>query len=472
MKKINTLLLLLVVIISACKKDQNEVKETALFSRSNSMLKGSRPLHAGDPNLDASWDWTQHSWTAYFNNADGSVGSVTTLNPFIDGAQKVYGNVDASKADMYPANGWMLVSRDFGTSTEANAYPFLLLYNKYRGVLRVCVLRTYDVLSSYQQITLSYASNVSYPDLFKYSSTRSPYTIENGSYINENPLSDSFKQTAITFSGVQQWMIADFDVSGYSSSFDPNTSFNISVSEIAQSDVVLEGNIQLDGTAQPQSAGASDLGLIKNVASFYTKTVEGVATVTKIPKDDIVGTFVGGPNVFLKGLLQLVNLTGFSGGGTSVPYNIKLKGSTTQTGSIKLNSPKASFSVYLIPNVSSSAYRAVQNIPWGIFHLIGTNAYVDESYVEGYEGSEYYKYVQFPPNFFKNSLIINPAIANEVEDVEVLYGLPGVGIRFWPIAEFDQDTRYIYGGANVAELYYGLKIAFKNGNIIFKRIYY
>jgi len=100
MKKINTLLLLLVVIISACKKDQNEVKETALFSRSNSMLKSSRPLHVGDPNLDASWDWTQHSWTAYFNNADGSVGSVTTLNPFIDGAQKVYGNVDVSKADM------------------------------------------------------------------------------------------------------------------------------------------------------------------------------------------------------------------------------------------------------------------------------------------------------------------------------------------------------------------------------------
>lgn len=208
---------------------------------------------------------------------------------------------------MYPANGWMLVSRDFGTPNEANAYPFVLLYNKYRGILRVCVLRTYDVLSSYQQITLSYAPNVSYPNLFKYSSTRSPYTIENLGYINDNPQSESFKQTAITTAGVQQWMIADFDVSGFSSSFDPNTSFNISVSEIAQSDVILNGNLQLDGTAQPQAAGStSALGLLKGAESYYTQTSEGIAKILKIPKSDVDAKIAGGSYLFLKSILSLV----------------------------------------------------------------------------------------------------------------------------------------------------------------------
>jgi hypothetical protein len=480
MKKINTLLVLLVVIISACKKDQNTEKETALFSRSNSLLKSSRPLHAGDPNLDASWDWTQHSWTAYFNNADGSIGSVTTLNPFIDGSQSVYGNVDVSKADMYPANGWMLVSRDFGTPNEANAYPFLLLYNKYRGVLRVCVLRTYDVLSSYQQITLGYATNTTYPKFFKYSSTKPPYawTVEYPS----NPVnteSSDYKQTAITFAGVQQWMIADFDVNGYSETFDDNTSFNISVSEIAQSDVVLNGNIQLDGTAQPQAAGGpSTLGFIKNAESFYTKTAEGVAKVLKIPETDAIGKIAGGPTLFLKSVLNLI--TGFSGGNSGVPYNIKLKGTINQTGSIKLTSPKTSFSVYLKPITGSIAYRAVQDIPWGIFNLELSSAIVEQqnTYTTvtdeyGYPGEVYdgfYRQVNFPYNFFANSLVINPSIANDIESVEVLYGDASIPYDFTPVSKFDETERHIYASKNEYPLQFGLKIAFKNGIIVYKVI--
>lgn len=481
MKKINTLLVLLVLIISSCKKEQPLSKDTELFSRSNSALTSSRPLNPGDPNLDVSWDWTQNNWTAYFNNANGSVGSVTTLNPFIDGSQLVYGNVDVSKADMYPVNGWMLVSRDFGTPTEANSYPFLLLYNKYRGVLRVCLLRTYDVLSSYQQITLSYAPNVSYPNLFKYSGTRSPYTIENGGYINENPQSESFKQTAITTAGVQQWMIADFDVSGFSSSFDPNTSFNISFSEIAQSDVVLNGNLQLDGKAQPQAAGSpSTLGLIKGAESYYTQTSEGIAKILKISESEVGAKIAGGSFLFLKSIVSLI--AGFSGGNSGVPYNIKLKGTINQAGSIKLTSPKTSFSVYLMPNVGSPAYRAVQTIPWGIFNLATSNVQIEDTDTYtwvtdeyGYPGEVYdgsYRSLTFPSDFFKNSLLINSAIASEVENIEVYYGLPGQPISFIPISKFDETIRHIYNDKNVIEASIGLKIAFKNGNIIYKRIYF
>jgi len=481
MKKINTLLLLLVVIISACKKDQNMEKETALFSRSNSMLKSSRPLHVGDPNLDASWDWTQHSWTAYFNNANGSVGSVTTLNPFIDGSQSIYGNVDVSKADMYPANGWMLVSRDFGTPTEANAYPFLLLYNKYRGVLRVCVLRTYDVLSSYQQITLGYATNATYPKFFKYSSTKPAYAWwgEYPANPNDNTQGAGYKQTAITFAGVQQWMIADFDVNGFSETFDDNTSFNIGVSEVAQSDVVLNGNIQLDGTAQPQAGGGpSALGLIKNAESFYTKTAEGVAKVLKIPESDAQGRIAGGATIFLKSVLNLVS--GFSGGSSGVPYNIKLKGVINQTGSIKLTSPKASFSVYLKPVIGNSAYRALQNIPWGIFNLDGTTAEVvhqdvyipiiDEYGYPSEVNDGFFRWVIFPPNFFRNELVINPAIFNEIRSVEVLYGDESLPYGFIPISKFDETERRIYAPKNMLPLEFGLKIEFNNGIIVYKVI--
>ena len=37
-----------------------------------------------------------------------------------------------------------------------------------------------------------------------------------------------------------------------------------------------------------------------------------------------------------------------------------------------------------------------------------------------YDG--FYRQVNFPSNFFANSLVINPSIANDIESVEVLYG--------------------------------------------------
>ncbi|WP_406824970.1 hypothetical protein [Pedobacter sp. KACC 23697] len=479
MRKINTLLVLLVLVISACKKDEKIVDQTTLFSRSNSRLSSSRPLHPGDPNLDASWDWTQHSWTAYFNNANGSVGSVTTLNPFIDGAQLVYGNVDVSKADMYPASGWMLVSRDFGTPTEANAYPFLLLYNKYRGILRVCVLRTYDVLSSYQQITLGYATNTTYPKFFKYSSTKPPYSGADGP--NDNTQSAGYKQTAITSAGVQQWMIADFDVTGYSETFDVNTSFNISVSEVSLSDVALNGNIQLDGTAQPQAGGGPNAeGLIKNAETFYAKTAQGVSNVLKISPDDVIGKMAGGPVLFVKTFFNL--LAGFSGGSSGVPYSIKLKGTTNQTGSIKLTSPKTSFSVYLKPLTGVIGYRALQNIPWGIFNLEGTSAQVTYQTVYttvtdeyGYPGDVWdgdFRWVIFQPNYFNNDLTINPALISEVKSIEVLYGDNNIPYGFIPISKFDETQRMIAPPKNVFELQLGIKIEFNNGSVVYKLISY
>ena len=487
MKKISTLFLFLILTLTACKKENpaEDLKNTLFSSKSLNNKLGSRPLNPGDPNLDATWDWTQHSWTAYFNNADGSVGSVTTLNPFIDGSQKIYGNVDVSKADMYPAGGWMLVSRDFGTPTEANAYPFVLLYNKYRGILRVCILRTYDVQSSYQQITLSFANNSSYPGLFDYSPTLTPYV---RSYPILNTRNSDYKQTAVTFAGVQEWMIADFDVKKYSPNMDDNTAFNISMSEISQSDIVLNGNIQLDGTAQPQAGGSSELGVIKNLVSFYTTTAEGASKVTKIPEEEVEAKIAGGVGVFLNGILKLVS--GFSGG-NSVPYNIKLKGTINETGTIKLTSPKTSFSVYLKPLANTIAYRAVQNISWGVFSTSGFPRISDEiqqlyTWVTdeyGYPGevsAGFTRGIQLAPNFITNSdFTINPTVASEVANIEFIdiaetaeqYGCPCSlsYSNFVPLSQYEASAKQLTAWNSVV-INFGVKITFTNGIVIYQVI--
>lgn len=463
----------LICTITSCKKETLISGENDTNIRLTEKLGSSRPLENNDPNLDPNWDWTQQSWTTYFNNANGSIGSVTTLNPFIDGSQKIYGNVDVSKADMYPSNGWMLVSRDFGTPTAANAYPFVILYNKYRGVMRVCILRTYDVLSSYQQITLSFAPNTAYPNSFVYSSTQHPYAhYYDYSITPVDTKNSDYKQTAITTAGVQEWMIADFDTKGYGS-IPQNTSFNISMSEISASQVSLTGNMQLDGEAQPQAGGKSSLGNIKNVFNYFTKTSDGISKVLKIPKDQIQDKINSGAGTLLNTIMGFVS--GFSGGGpAAVPYHIKLQGTLTQTGSITLTSPKTSFSVYASPNSISTAYQAVQNIPWGIFYLNTSNATPEFTYhytwahdeygypYEVYEG--FSKEVNFPAGFFNSSLSINPAIANDISKVEIINGA-----GFTSISDFDLSPRKIWGNYNSYDVYIGLKITFNNGIIIYQR---
>lgn len=471
MKRINALIVVILVLITSCKKDKQLINDVATAPlKLTSKQMSSRPLNPGDPNLDVNWDWTQSNWNVYFNNPNGTIGFVPTLNPFIDGAQTIYGNVNSSKADMYPAAGWMLVSRDFGTPNGANAYPFVLLYNKYKGILRVCILRTYDVLSSYQQITLSFAPNVSYPNTFVYSSTVPPYPITGGGVNTKSP---DYKQTAITFAGVNHWMIADFDVKGYSSSIDDNTSFNISMSEISQSDITLSGTILLDGSAQPQAAGPSQLSHVKNVYNYYSSTVSGISKVLKIPEKDVQDRLTGGATTLVKAFVGL--LTGFSGGNSGTPYSLKIKGTTSQTGTIKLTSPKTSFSVYLKPKTSSVAYKALQSIPWGVFFLNKANAHVEYQQLYtwvtdeyGYPGEVwdgYQKTVYLPQNFLANSLSINPAIAGEVKSIEVSYG------GGWLTStQNDAVPRQIYTSKNSEETTLPLMITFKNGVVIYELI--
>lgn len=473
----------------SCKKDKNVMVESDTIL--SHKTKASRPLSPGDENLSPSWDWTQNKWTTYFRNSSGSIGTVTTLNPFIDGSQKVYGNVNVSKADMSPAQGWMLVSRDFGTTTDANSYPFIMLYNKYRGILRICILRTNDVLSSYQEISLGFAQNSTYPKVFKYAL---------GDDVNTNSI-----QTTITQAGVNEWMIGDFDVSCYDNSFDNYSSFVINLREIAESNISLEGNINLQGAAMPTtSSNVGPLGQINAISNFYSSTAEGISKITKTTPISIQSILTsGGAGALLKTFYKL--FTGFSGGGgTASVYNINLRGPITLNGKLTTSSPKTSFSVYLKNLPSASGYRAVQKIPWGVFSISKLKTSNDSQqsinrwilYPGDTEYSEvtvgYYRNVQFQPNFITNSsFTINPEIINDVQSTEcvsieqindtvdkngnIIENQSGIIRTTYNITEFQSLNTFQNRVANFSSkdnwyIAIGIKITFKNGSVIYKVI--
>jgi len=474
------LILLLFFTISSCKKDLLVKQEEPLRLKLNTKEMSTRPLPPGDPNLDSTWDFTQQNWLVYFNNSNGTVGSVSTLNPFLDASQKVFGNVNSTNADIYPAKGWTLVARDFGTPLVANAYPFIVLYNKYRGVLRVCMLRTYDVLSSYQQISLSFVPNSSYPQLFKY---------DTGVVTTADT-----KQVAITTAGVQEWMIADFDVRGYDPMIDDNSAFNISMAEVAQSNIILNGNISLDGTAQPKVGTPSPLSVIQSVYNFGVSTAEAAKKVIPVKEPqtpaEIETAFGQGINVFFNTVFKL--FTGFSGGGAGSTYDIKLKGKVDLAGAITLTSPKTTFAIFLKPLPNLVGYKALQNISWGVFNMgnipMASNEIIDNyDWIPNGDGDPtqvytgYMRDVNLNPNFITNAnFIINPTIAADVSNIEFSYTTifqdyntnnpdPGYYSPFLPKAQFEANALNLFSH-NSTTINLNVKITFNNGAIVYQVI--
>ncbi len=480
-KTINVLIIITFLFFISCSEEKDAISNSS-SNPINNTSSISRPLPIGDLNLNAKWDWTVSTWKDIkFKNPSGTIGTITTLNPFIDGTQKIYGNTNTAVADMKPSQGWVLVARDFGTSKDANTYPFVLLYNKYRGVLRVCILRTYDSLTSYQRISLSF-SNGSYaiPNIFKYASNSSNFPADT----NQNL---EFSQTAITKSGVNQWMIAEFNVMGYQAVIDPNAAINIDLAEIVDSSITLSGTINLDGTAEPQvqEKSLNFWSGLKSVGSFVSgiasptskllnlpaKTWEEIKTIKDLAKNKEITSASGD---ILQKIAGFVN--GFIGGGSGgTAYNIKLNGTINQTGTIQTVIPKTSFTVYL-NKVNVASYRALNTINWGIFDI---KSDISTQYKFIFDRDDrcarYGKY--YAKGFLSNNLIVNPAIKSDIVSIEACKIYKYQDVVFVPLQDFDKDlinTMTACIGPNGRDTYFpiklGVKFTFKDGSVVYQTI--
>jgi hypothetical protein len=463
MKKL--LLLIVLTITASCSPDEALIKnDTQDKIISDNPIKSGitkRPVPIGDPNLSPTWDWTASSWNVYFKNESGTIGTANTLNPFIDGTQKIYGNTNVSQADMYPSQGWMLVTRDFGTPTDANSYPFILLYNKLRGVLRVCIFRTYNSTTSYQRISLSFANSTNYPNLFNFASNP----------VNNNA-NNSYVQNAITYSGVQQWMVAEFNVIGYQPIIDDNSSINITLSEVADSSITLSGTIKLDGTIEPQAQGSKFWDGVDNIANFVASTGPSIVLMTR--KNVPFNVKFDAPTTILRALAKSAN--GFiAGGKTGSTYNIKLSGTINQTGSITLASPKTSFSVYLKPQ-NTVAYHTLQKIDWGVINFTPTNVIKTKKNIIDSRCPRSTTTVTFPVNFLKNSLKINPTILSSVSDVKV--GEITETSTIDDLVSISQYDSVIHtyswsdkcGVTTFKQVYIGVLITYIDGTVVYQQI--
>jgi hypothetical protein len=202
-------------------------------------------------NWTPAWDWLDANpanWKAYTSNNSSGIG----MGSVFLGSN---GNLDtydiAMSEDYLPTQGWVLLAKDFGCSTQAvsGGYPYFILYNKYRGTLRLFAYPTISSQYTQGQVLLNWANSAKNNSLLTHTNS---FPQANTSY----PLSPNNEQVAnyINFYGTNgTWFVTDIQTN-----FDPNTpalqsgyalSFNIYS--------IQNSTIQLKGTFQFNTQNAS-----------------------------------------------------------------------------------------------------------------------------------------------------------------------------------------------------------------------
>jgi hypothetical protein len=354
-----------------------------------------RIMPQGDPNLNPNWQWySSESQSIYYKNSTSIVqvpGLPTT--PFFTNGHILADATSNDKKDMWPEDGWMLVARDFGTSLDAIRYPFFILYNKYTGILRVCIFNAPQDNYTDYLVKLSYTNSSDRKAIFTSDS-------DFKSYLNNFDTNIS-KSVMAKVSVNQGWVHADFHMFGYDASISSNTELKIELfgsnfSNLTMSSTAfsLEGKI---GSTSPTNNGLSLLDAVNYTDGIY-KGVNGIVdALNKVKQGKNASTQNNLTN--LQNSLTLPSWTSFIGptlsliktilgGKNSVatsPTPIRLTGNLAFSGSIssQVLLQQLTFSLKQ-DNSKPEVYKPIQNIPWGVFNLNSLPIFINSSYSECY----------------------------------------------------------------------------------------
>ena len=448
----------LVLMLFAC---QEQDIESPTIPVQDAVAVATRPLLPGDPNLDPNWNWENDEWIVYLSDISGRVSSpLSYVNPFFN--DPVYGDAIPSRRDLSAADGWMLVARDFGTPTKAPRVPYILLYNRYRGLLRVGALRTADLPTTLQSTTLKFQNNSIAPPLFRFTGET--------------------EQFATTRSGSLRWMISEFNVQGYSSSINQQAQFIVNIEEVTEQLIELKVGGTIEGEAQPKPSKKSKFlkanKTAYKVTSYTSKAWDKIKEKGDFNFKNVVsaltGVATGNPLALLNGAAGIID--SFTSSGKAPTYNISLKADLSADGTIVSSTPRATIEVYLQNNaIHNSQPRALRSIPWGVMNYTGnTLLYLQRVVTCGERSGCTKDQISTRAGFFDNILVINPAIANDIATIEAGWILSGQSsVAFRSLSSFKSSgfrRDYSPGSSTGRPTGIGIRLTFKNGDVVYNRI--
>jgi hypothetical protein len=407
---------------------------------------------SGDPNRNPSWDWTVN--TTYPLYVSGISSPVNVLLPYYASTGPAAADLNiAGDRDILPSQGWVLAVRDFGSSTSPTSLPYFILYNKYRGLLRLFYWSTLPSSFDHAAASLHFQQTTA-------AKTAALMTLSDSTNLTADAYNPSRAEIVIGKIAWQQWSYLDFDLSGYdpnlASKTDPTLVFDLT--GVTTTDLVATGTIDLNQVVQVNQPSSSNgfQNIVNGVVTAFTKPAarykqiaDAQTVYTNLGKDHLgtwwgqylndIGTTLSGA-AWLRGLGPVVGvLETIFGGGSSSPSQPKplifngqvtLKGTlTTQSVlySIILRAPGA---IHADPtNDALSNVLPLYDHPLGIFNLL--NAPILETYIQegvgycynGFDTWDYeYYYIGSVGQKFKQiNYAVNPWSGLQVQSLDVAY---------------------------------------------------
>lgn len=155
------------------------------------------------------WNWEDQSLDNWKRaESESSTGWVRINPPFLPETPAfgdMYNVVEVE--DYTKAKGWRLVWAQFGPSDMP--YPFFVLYNKYRGVLRAFFYLEDRDAYSHTIVTCGFHSTSKKPGILTYGGE---YAIAPDEYLQNPTLGNDLITVVIPKQGIGQWGVADFPV--------------------------------------------------------------------------------------------------------------------------------------------------------------------------------------------------------------------------------------------------------------------
>ncbi len=239
------------------------------------------PVNAQRPSKLNTWDWTATDFTLNSNTIYNGNNSIRS--PFFDTDNSIidifYDPIPGPKDFLPGTDGWELIKKDFGNDGFGPVNnPYFVLYNKYRGLLRIFVARGDQAFFNGASLKLQFLDDSPMQtSIFDFANELKAI---DAPFVRQEILSSSSE----ILNGYEEWFYADFPLS-----YDPCTCIFASKMKLdihlsSTSKLSLEGHTegslvsQGEPSADQQAKGSFSIGDAATVAKKVHETYDDITT--------------------------------------------------------------------------------------------------------------------------------------------------------------------------------------------------
>ena len=426
-------------------RSQHETSQRVYYNNDGTLGQPSTPADyksyavtsTPDASSSSGWSWETSSPQKLYGDRQGDVFNVQL--PFYRSTFPGYS--DLTPNTVKSAAGWVLLYKDFGTSSIGTSLPRFVIYNKYTGHL-IMFVYNYKISETFTLglVELSIINNTS-------SDTPKLLTMYSGNekVINAavNSVSSSHPKVVTAASRILpgEWFYAEFSLAGY----DPDIGLSkykdsrlqFSFVGVKETDIKLNGStvvtpIYSEGssnffTSLSNIINAAPTGAVLNTIKFFSGKASS-CEVDNTPES--VKKACRGLEFLSPGVSGIVGWFGKLIGGSAGGRIIRYDGKITLQGSMTTRTDLSSF-VIRVPGaqVSSSQEPSIYQNPLGVFAF--RTPPVFQEYARRYDPCYIFNGDQYcdeevdlglaPSYSLSNNIVINPALTSSASGLSRNY---------------------------------------------------